>query len=249
MNASLCGFAPILRQPRGPIDSRTAGPRAQPRLQEQADGLRNPGRARHPAPHGAFVHSQAPGALDLTPAQPFEGATELLRRHGHSVGRKLPVCRWQGKLPEPTSGSRLSHRAICPRFSSRCLIILQTRPRVTSTAPSCCWKSLRTTSASPARASWVVTITSVWWSQHDGGCGSHGWRCGRPSALRGAFCGNLRRSVGSRFRASVWPSSALRSCCGSSHDRCEVSSDWSSRCERFDRERMRASRLRRADHA
>jgi len=225
--------------------SRSPAARAcpQPRVQEEGNGLRNPRVAGHPATHRPVVHAQAPGSLRLAQAKAAEGIAELLRRHGHSLVRKVWAPRSRGKLPQPPSAHALSPRAICPRFGLRCPVIPQTRRRDTFSEPSGCWRSLRTTCGSPPRASWRATITLGWSWRHAAGCGlprpslSRGQRAVRFASF-GRVCpsGGLFSAAPSGLPAGLW------SYCGRPGGACEPSCDWYLFCERFDRNRIRAPR-------
>ena len=220
----------------------------QPRLHEEGNGLRNPRVSGYPATHSPFVHFQAPGSLHLAQAQAAEGIAELLRRHGHNAVGKVPVAQSQGKLPQPTWGSALSNRAICPRLPARCLVISQTRQHGTSARRSGFWRSSRTNCAFLRRASWGAGITSCWSWGRAAGCGSLWPRCGRPSVLGiGCFDNSCSSEVWS-LKGWSWSALAPRSWCDSSRDRCETSCDWSSPSERSGRESLREVSQKPAAH-
>ena len=203
-----------------------------PRVQEEGNGLRNPRVAGYPATHRPFVHTQALGSLHLAQAQAAEGIAELLRRHGHNALGKVPVARSQGKWPQPTWGCVLSNRAICPRLSTRCLVISQTRQRGTSAGRSGSWRSSRVSCAIPRRASWGATITSVWLWPHAVGCGSLRRRFERPSVLGTGCFDSSCSSEGWSLKGWSSSASAPRSWRDCARDSCEASCDLSSHCER-----------------
>ena len=220
----------------------------QPRVQEEGNGLRNPGGAGHPATHSPFVHTQAPGSLHLAQAQAAEGIAELLRRHGHYAVGKVSVARSEGKLPQPTSGSALSNRAICPRLPAWCLVISQTRRHGTSAGRSSSWRSSRTSCAFLPRASWGAGVTSYWSWQRAAGYGSLRPRFGRRSVLGIGCFDNSRSSEGWSLKGWSWSALAQRSWCDCSRDRCAASCDWSSPSERSSRESLREVSQKLAAH-
>jgi len=217
--------------------ARSAAARAcpQPRVQEEGDGFRNPRVAGHPATHRPFIDAQTPGSLHLVQVQPAEGIAELLRRHGHNAVGKVPVARSQGKLPQPTWGSALSNRAICPRLPARCLVISQTRQPGTSAGRLSCWRSSSTTCAFRRRASWGAGITSCWSWRRAAGCG---WQ--RPSLSRrqrAVEFASCRNACGWRGSCSGSPSLSLAELptwCGRRGGACEACCDLSLYCERSD---------------
>jgi hypothetical protein len=204
----------------------------QPRVQEEANGLRNPRVAGHPATHRPFVHTQAPGRLHLAQAQAAEDIAELLRRHGHNAVGNVPVARLQGKLPQPTWGRALSNRAICPRLLARCLLISQTRQHGTSAGRSDYWRSWKMTCAPRPRASWGATSAWGWLWRHGAGYDSQRPRSGRRSVRRVASFEDSCPSAGSSSGWLSWRASARRACSDSCRGSCVASCAWSSRCER-----------------
>ena len=204
----------------------------QPRVQEEGNGLRNPRVAGRPATHRPFVHAQAPGSLHLAQAQAAEDIAELLRRHGHNAVGKVPVARSQGKLPQPTWGSALSNRAICPRLPTRCLVISQTRRHGTSAGRSDYWRSSKTTCATRPRACWGSTTGWVWLWLHVAGCDLRPPLSRRSSVLDIGSFDNSCPSAASSSERSSGLASARRSWCDWYRAPSEASCGCSSRCER-----------------
>lgn len=220
----------------------------EPRVQEEGDGLRNPRVAGHPAADRPFVDPETLGSLYLAQAQAAEGVTELLRRHGHSAVRKLPGTRSQGKLPKPTLDGILSGRAICPRFSARCLIIWQKRRHGTSAGRSGSCGSSRTNCEFLRRAPWGAGIASSWSWRRAAGCGSLRPGFGRPSVLGIGCFDNSSWSGELPLERWSWLALARRSCSDCSRDPYELSYDWSLRSERSNRESLREISQKPAAH-
>jgi hypothetical protein len=171
---------------------------------------------------------------------------ELLGRHGHGSGRKLPARLGQGKLPQHGLVPALSDRALCPTFPLQWLFLRSRRRGNTSAAHSNCWRSSRTNCAPRPLACLRATIGSPWSRQRGAGCGSL-WPCsGRPAALAIASYGDLCPWVVSWSRPASWPPLGLRSRCGRSGGARGVSFDWSSHCGRPGR-RSQLERRRQRD--
>jgi len=221
----------------------------QPRVHEEGNGLWNPGVSGHPATHSPFVHTQALGSLHLAQAQAAEGIPELLRRHGHNAVGKVSVARSEGKLPQATSGSDLSNRAICPRLPAWCLVISQTRRRGTSAGRSGSWRSSKTTCARLRRASWGAGVTSYWSWRRAAGCGLLRPRFAWRSVLGIGCFDTSRSSEGWSLKGWSWSALAPRSWCDCSRDRYEASCDSSSPSERSSRESRHDITYQPAAHA
>jgi hypothetical protein len=224
------------------VDSPAASSFSQPELQNEAHGFRNPRIPGNPATQGAGIDPKSLGRLHLVQAQASKDETELLRRHGHSVARKLLAPPGQGKLPQLASVFALSRGAICPTFSSRWPVVRSKRRGDRSREPSGCLRSSRTNCASWLPALCLVTTRFGRSWRHGAGCGSPWPRSGRPPMRfapglgSSARVGSARRCVWYRLILLPWPCVPLRYWFGRSGAPYGLLCGWSMRCERSGRD-------------
>jgi hypothetical protein len=186
-----------------------------------------------------------------------QGVAELLRRHGHSGGPKVPAAVHQGKLPQASPEPALSPRANCPTFSARGPVGRWKCPGSRCARRSACSRSSTTSCASWAPAPCRATTRCVRWPRRGAECGSL-WPHSGPAPMRFAHglgfvagFGSVGRWGESLSGLLVWPSAPLGSWCGRCGGRCGRSCGWftwyagSGRSLPSERRRERGARLAR----